>query len=64
MPRRPKRRGDSAAKRTFNPPEGGRGEPPFGDAEGQSQTPGSQQQDPKRRIGQHTDRGEPPLMKK
>jgi hypothetical protein len=30
------------------------------------ETPGTgmQAQDPKRRIGQHTDSGEPPLMKK
>jgi hypothetical protein len=27
-------------------------------------TPGTQEQDPKRRIGQHSGEGEPPLMKK
>jgi hypothetical protein len=48
---------DSASKNTFNPPAGGGGPQVL---------PGSanQEQDPKRRIGQHSGAGEPPLMKK
>jgi hypothetical protein len=63
-PRRPKGNRASAHKQTFNPPAGGRGEPPFDGAEARSQTRGPEEQDPKRRIGQHSGRGEPPLMKK
>lgn len=49
---------DFAAKNTMNPPSsGGPG------AQGPAGT-GSQAQDPKRRIGQHSAAGEPPLMKK
>ena len=46
---------DSASKNTMNPPGG----------EIASQLPGTanQEQDPKRRIGQHGGAGEPPLMK-
>jgi hypothetical protein len=50
---------DSAAKNTMNPPNGGGG----GDTQELAGT-GSQEQDPKRRIGQHTGAGEPPIMKK
>jgi len=35
-----------------------------GDANALSQTHGPFEQDPKRRIGQHSGTGEPPLMKK
>lgn len=48
---------DFAAKNTLNPPSSGDSMPPT------RATP-PQQQDPKRRIGQHTGAGEPPLMKK
>jgi hypothetical protein len=47
---------DSARKHSVNPPAGG-GSP-------ESASAGMQAQDPKRRIGQHTGSGEPPLMKK
>jgi hypothetical protein len=65
MPRRPKGSGrDSAAKNTFNPPASGADERP-GDAQPErSQTRGQAEQDAKRRIGQYSDAGEPPLMKK
>jgi hypothetical protein len=48
---------DSASKNTFNPPASGGGAQVL---------PGSanQEQDPKRRIGQHSGAGEPPLLKK
>jgi hypothetical protein len=49
---------DSAAKNTMNPRAGGG--PPNQELGGT----GTQAQDPKRRIGQHTGAGEPPLMKK
>jgi hypothetical protein len=48
---------DSPSKNAFNPPAGG------GKERG-SQTGGPQEQDPKRRIGQFSERGEPPLTKK
>jgi hypothetical protein len=48
---------DSAAKNTMNPPTGGA--VPRDNADS-----GTQAQDPKRRIGQHTGAGEPPIMKK
>jgi hypothetical protein len=48
---------DSAAKNTMNPPGGGGGTQELGGT-------GTQAQDPKRRIGQHSGAGEPPLMKK
>ena len=48
---------DSATKNTMNPPHGGAASREIGDT-------GMQPQDPKRRIGQHTGAGEPPLMKK
>ena len=47
---------DFAAKNTMNPPMGGDTEHAVDRV--------SQEQDPKRRIGQHSGRGEPPLMKK
>jgi hypothetical protein len=50
---------DFAAKNTMNPP--------VGPADGGTQElggTGTQAQDPKRRIGQHSGAGEPPLMKK
>ena len=47
----------SARKNTMNPPAGGGGTQELGGT-------GMQAQDPKRRIGQHTGSGEPPLMKK
>ena len=49
---------DFASKNTMNPPAGGDTGPQL--------LPGSanQDQDPKRRIGQHSGTGEPPLMKK
>jgi hypothetical protein len=48
---------DSASKNTMNPLTGGDGTPEGGDM-------GTQAQDPKRRIGQYSGAGEPPLMKK
>jgi hypothetical protein len=65
MARRPKGSGrDSAAKNTFNPPASGASERP-GDAQPErSQTRGRSEQDAKRRIGQYSGAGEPPLMKK
>ena len=48
---------DSATKHTMNPPSGG-GQAPDADP----QAP--QEQDPKRRIGQFSGTGEPPIMKK
>ena len=47
-----------AAKNTMNPPTSGGGK------HIDSQTQGSQEQDPKRRIGQHGGMGEPELQKK
>ena len=49
---------DSAAKRSMNQPI------PGGGAPSQSGTPGMQEQDPKRRIGQFGGEGEPHLIKK
>jgi hypothetical protein len=51
---------DSAAKNTMNPPTGA------GGPSGPELLPATanQDQDPKRRIGQHGGAGEPPLMKK
>ncbi|HEY3060088.1 MAG TPA: hypothetical protein VGL99_14090 [Chloroflexota bacterium] len=49
---------DSAAKNTMNPPTGGGGRPP------DNTISGTQEQEAKRRIGQHTGAGEPPIMKK
>jgi hypothetical protein len=49
---------DSASKNTMNPP--GSGSANVQEAAGA----GTQTQDPKRRIGQHTGAGEPPIMKK
>jgi hypothetical protein len=49
---------DSAAKNTMNPPMGGRG------GTQELAGTGTQEQDPKRRIGQYGGAGEPPLMKK
>jgi hypothetical protein len=63
MPTQPKRTNvktphkDSATKNTMNPPGGGGGTQELGRT-------GTQAQDPKRRIGQHTGAGEPPIMKK
>jgi hypothetical protein len=48
---------DSASKNTMNPPAGGGGTQVLGGT-------GMQEQDPKRRLGQFGDAGEPPLMKK
>ena len=48
---------DSATKHAMNPPSGG-GQPPDADA----QAP--EEQDPKRRIGQFSETGQPPNMKK
>ena len=48
---------DSAVKNTFNPPTQG-GQPPDTDAHK------PEEQDQKRRIGQFTGAGEPPLQKK
>jgi hypothetical protein len=48
---------DSAVKNTMNPPSGGGGTQEMAGT-------GMQAQDPKRRIGQHTGAGEPPIMKK
>jgi hypothetical protein len=56
MAGKPKGSKDSAAKNTFNPPAGGK--------QPRSQTRGQQEQDPKRRTGQFTGAGEPPLQKK
>jgi hypothetical protein len=64
MPRKgssPKSRGgkkDSAAKNTFNPPAAG------GRKKRGSQTAEPSEQDTKRRIGQFSGAGEPPLTKK
>jgi hypothetical protein len=49
---------DSAAKNTMNPPAGGGGGTQVLGGTG------TQEQDPKRRIGQFGGAGEPPLMKK
>ena len=49
---------DSAAKNTMNPPMGG------GGGTQELAGTGTQEQDPKRRIGQYGGAGEPPLMKK
>jgi hypothetical protein len=49
---------DFAAKNTMNPPQSGGGKQPG------PQTEEPFEQDPKRRIGQHTGAGEPPLQKK
>ena len=63
MPTKPKRTNvkvdhkDSAAKNTMNPPRGGPRSDEFPGA-------GTEAQDPKRRIGQHSGPGEPPMMKK
>jgi hypothetical protein len=64
MPRRPKGTGDksSADKNTFNPPQGG-GEQAMNTKPAVSQAD-QFDQDPKRRIGQHSGAGKPPLMKK
>jgi hypothetical protein len=48
---------DAATKHTMNPPTGD-GRAPDADA------PGTEEQDPKRRIGQFGGAGEPPIMKK
>lgn len=48
---------DSASKNTFNPP--GHGEHAPG-----SDVPGTEEQDPKRRIGQFGGAGQPPIQKK
>jgi hypothetical protein len=49
---------DSATKNTLNPPAGGMQMASQGDNHA------DQEQDPKRRIGQHGGAGEPPMMKK
>jgi hypothetical protein len=49
---------DSAAKNTINPRGSGGGK------HIESHTPGGQEQDPQRRIGQHGGMGEPELQKK
>ena len=48
---------DFAAKNTMNPPDGGGGTQTLGGT-------GTQEQDPKRRLGQFGGAGEPPLIKK
>lgn len=48
---------DAATRHTMNPPTGG-GQAPDAD------TPGTEEQDPKRRIGQFGGTVEPPIMKK
>ena len=50
---------DSAAKRSMNQPIPGTDQTPS-----RGGTPGTQEQDPKRRIGQFGGEGEPPLIKK
>jgi hypothetical protein len=65
MPRRAKGSGrDSASKHTFNPPASDADERPGEGQPERSQTRGRAEQDPKRRIGQFSGAGEPPLMKK
>lgn len=48
---------DSATKNTMNPPTGGGQKPDI-------ESKGTEEQDPKRRIGQYGGAGEPPIMKK
>jgi len=59
MPKRPKGSGkDAASKNTFNPIDAP------GNQRQRTQTRGPEEHDPKRRTGQFTGAGEPPLMKK